>query len=65
MLTRSPDRAPRVYCIKNAALKLDVCRRTIERLIKSEKIRTVQITERRRGIPAEEIERIAAYGIVR
>ncbi len=54
---------PRVYTIKRAALKLDCSTRTIWRLIRDDKIRWIQLTPRRKAIPAEEIERIAMEGV--
>lgn len=52
-----------VVSIKTAAHKLGVCRRTIERLIKAEKIKSIKLSARRRGIPVNEIERCATHGI--
>lgn len=53
----------RVYSPRAAAEALDLSERSIWRLIAQEKIRTIRLSERRRGIPAEEIERIVTEGI--
>jgi excisionase family DNA binding protein len=63
---RQADREKvRVYSIKTAAHKLSVSKRTIYHWIKRDLIRVIKLTERRRGIPVDEIERIASEGILR
>ena len=62
-LSPTPRRRPRVYSAQSFAEALGVSLRTVWRLIEQQKIRTVAISLRRRGIPAEELDRIAAVGI--
>ena len=52
-----------MYTPQSFAEALGVSLRTVWRLIGQQKIRTVAISLRRRGIPAEELDRIAAEGI--
>ena len=62
--TPHPQHRPRaVYTVQRFADELGVSIRTVWRLIGQQKIRTVAISLRRRGIPASEIDRIAAEGI--
>ena len=52
-----------MYTPQSFAEALGVSLRTVWRLIGQQNIRTVAISLRRRGIPAEELDRIAAEGI--
>lgn len=54
---------PRVLTIKRAAAETGLGERTIWRLIAEEKIKKVQLSTRRVGIPVAEVDRIAADGI--
>lgn len=54
---------PRVYSIARSARALDLSTRTIYRLIAASKIKVIPLSDRRRGIPVEEIERIARQGV--
>ena len=54
---------PRVFTIKRAATELGIGERTIWRAIESGSIKKIRLSERRVGIPADEVERIAANGI--
>lgn len=56
------EKRPRVLTIKRAAHALALSERTLWRLIKNDKIRVIALSERRRGISVEEIERVAAGG---
>jgi len=53
-----------VYSVKRLADELDVSIRTVERLIAAQKIRTIPISTRRIGIPATELARIVAGGLL-
>lgn len=57
------NQPPRVYSIRRAAQAFDVTPRTIFRMLAAGKLRSVQLAAHRRGIPAEEIERIATQGV--
>jgi excisionase family DNA binding protein len=59
----STEQRPRVYSIKLAAKALSLSERTLFRLIADGKIRTILLGERRRGIPATELDRIEQSGI--
>jgi excisionase family DNA binding protein len=59
----SPLPRRRLYTPQSFAEALGISRRTVWRLIGQQKIRTVAISLRRRGIPAEELDRIIAGGI--
>ena len=52
-----------IYTPQSFAEALGVSLRTVWRLIGQQKIRTVAISLRRRGIPAEELDRVIAGGI--
>lgn len=58
-----PTERPHVYSIARSARTLDLSTRTITRLIAASKIKSIRISERRIGIPIEEIERIARQGV--
>jgi hypothetical protein len=60
-----PQHKRRVYTIPLFAGEIGVSERTVWRLIASQKIKTIKISIGRTGIPAEELERIAAQGIAR
>jgi excisionase family DNA binding protein len=53
----------RIYSPRAAAEATDLSERTIWRLIADGKIKAVRLSARRRGIPSEEIERIASNGV--
>ena len=55
----------RVYTVPLFAGELGVSERTVWRLIAAQKIKTIAISIGRTGIPASELERIAAQGIAR
>jgi hypothetical protein len=64
MQTPRPQHRPRaVYTIQRFADELGVSTRTVWRLIAAQKIATVPISIGRVGIPAAELERIAAGGM--
>jgi len=58
-----PLRRRRLYTPQTFAKELGVSLRTVWRLIGQGKIDTVRISLRRRGIPAEELDRIVTRGI--
>jgi len=62
-LPPTPRRRRLIYTPQSFAKELDISLRTVWRLIGQQKIRTVAISLRRRGIPAEELDRIIAQGI--
>lgn len=53
----------RVLTIKRAAHALAVSERTLWRMISKQEIRIIALSERRRGIPISEIERITTCGV--
>ncbi|MCF2523903.1 hypothetical protein [Bradyrhizobium sp. G127] len=53
----------RVLTIKRAAFALAVSERTLWRMISKEEIKVISLSERRRGIPLSEIERITTCGV--
>ncbi len=55
-----PFKRPRVLTRQQAAHALGISTKTLHRLELKSKLRTVQLSARRNGIPIEEIERIAA-----
>lgn len=59
----SPRRHRLIYTPQGFAEALGISTRTVWRLIQQEKVRTVRISLRRRGIPASELERVVAGGI--
>jgi hypothetical protein len=62
--TPRPQHRPRaVYTVKRFADELGISTRTVWRLIAAQKIKTIPISLGRTGIPASELERIAAGGI--
>ena len=66
VVNNTPQRKPRlVYSIPQSAHELGVCERTVWKLIAQQKIRSIKIGLRRTGIPATELERIAAEGTAR
>ena len=58
-------KARRVYTVPLFAGELGISERTVWRLIAAQKIKTIAISIGRTGIPASELERIAAQGIAR
>ena len=52
-----------VFTIPLFAAELGISERTTWRLIKAQKIKTIKISIGRTGIPASELERIAAEGV--
>jgi hypothetical protein len=64
MQTPRPQHRPRaVYTVQRFADELGISTRTVWRLIAAQKVRTIPISLGRTGIPASELERIAAGGI--
>jgi hypothetical protein len=60
----APKHSPRaVYTVKRFADELGVSTRTVWRLIAAQKIKTIPISLGRTGIPASELEHIAAGGL--
>jgi excisionase family DNA binding protein len=62
MSTTISDQRNRALSIADAAKALTVSERTIWRLIESGTLKSVRVSERRRVIPAPEIDRILAGG---
>ena len=58
-----PFKRTQVLSVRNAAASLSISESTIRRLIADSKIKTIRLSERRTGIPVEEVERIAAERI--
>jgi len=52
-----------VYTIPRFANELGISERTVRRLIADKKIETVPLSEQRIGIPASQLDRIAAGGL--
>jgi hypothetical protein len=52
-----------VYTIPRFAIEIGISERSIRRLIAAKKINTVPLSDQRIGIPATEIEKIAAGGL--
>jgi len=52
--------APKFLTRAIAASQLSLSTRTLDRMIRAGKIRAVKVSDRRLGVPASEIERIAA-----
>jgi hypothetical protein len=66
MQTPPPQHRPRaVYTVQRFADELGVSTRTVWRLIAAQKIKSIAISLGRTGIPASELERIAAGGLLR
>jgi len=63
-LPPSPFRPRAVFTIARFADELGISERSVRRLIEAEKIRTVPISIGRIGIPAAELERIVAGGLL-
>jgi predicted site-specific integrase-resolvase len=62
--TPHPQHRPRaVYTVQRFADELGISTRTVWRLIAAQKIKTIAISIGRTGIPAAELERIAAGGL--
>ena len=63
--TPHPRHRPRaVYTVKRFADEVGISTRTVWRLIAAQKIKTVPISIGRVGIPAAELEHIAAGGLL-
>jgi predicted transcriptional regulator len=60
-----PSRPRAVYTVSRFADELGVSERTVRRLIAAAKIRTVPLSIGRIGIPAAELDRVVAGGLVR
>ena len=65
--TAPPPSAPqrrRVYSVKRFAHEIDVSERTVWRWIKADRIKTVQVSIGRIGIPVAELDRVVAEGVL-
>lgn len=63
MITSSNSTHKRVVSVAYAAAQLGVSERTIWRLIAAKKIKAVALSTRRKGIPVDEVTRIATEGV--
>ena len=65
-MNNTPQRQPRlVYSIPQTAHELGICERLVWKPIAQQKIKSIKIGLRRTGVPASELERIAAQGTAR
>jgi predicted transcriptional regulator len=60
-----PSRTRAVYTVSRFAAELGISERTVRRLIVAAKIRTVPLSIGRIGIPASELDRVVAGGLLK
>ncbi len=56
-------RPKRVFSFTRAAADLDISERTLRRMVDAGLVRAVRLSLRRRGIPSEEVTRLATEGV--